>query len=92
MTIDSLDEFKEAVSLVDILLDIHNLAEPLDLSLKSNFKFPQINKAFEVISIMRSYYSDLIRTDRDPYQLFVGLMRYSMHTLSFDESNEWQKN
>ena len=91
MTIDSLEEFKEAVALVDILLEVNNLGEALDTSLKSNFKFHQIKKAFEIIAIMRSYYPDLIHTDRDPYQLFVGLMRYSMHTLSFDESNDWQK-
>jgi|JI9StandDraft_1071089.scaffolds.fasta_scaffold00269_36 protein-tyrosine phosphatase/nicotinamidase-related amidase len=91
MTINSLDEFKEAVQLIDIILEVQNLGEPLELSLKDNFKYPQIAKAFETIAIMRSYYPDLIHTDRDPYQLFVGLMRYSMHTLSFDESNDWQK-
>lgn len=91
MKIDSLEEFKEAVQLVDILLGVVDLGEPLNQNLKANFHYPQVIKAFESIAYMRSLYPDLIHTDRDPYQLFVGLMRYSMHTLSFDESNEWQK-
>lgn len=91
MKINSQEEFKEAVALVDILLNVTDLWESPDPALKVKFTFPQVVKAFETISILRSYYPDLIQTDRDPYQMFVGLMRYSMHTMSFDECNDWQK-
>ncbi|HMV41931.1 MAG TPA: isochorismatase family protein [Leptospiraceae bacterium] len=91
MKIDSLEEFKEAVHLIDILLSVPDLGEPLNESISNQFTFPQIIKASRTIAYLRSFYPDLIHTDRDPYQLFVGLMRYSMHTLSFDESNDWQK-
>jgi protein-tyrosine phosphatase len=40
---------------------------------------------------LRSFYPDLIHEDRGPLQLFIGQMRYAMHTLVFDESNDWQK-
>ncbi len=91
MTIDSKEEFLDAVKLVDILLSVEDLGELIDETLIESFQFPQMKKAFEVLIKMRSMYFNLIHADKDPYQIFVGLMRYSMHTLSFDESNLWQK-
>jgi hypothetical protein len=41
--------------------------------------------------MLRSFYPSLIHEDRNPLQVFIGLMRYAMHTLSFEESNDWQK-
>lgn len=32
-----------------------------------------------------------MHTDRDPLQLFVGLLRYAVHTLAFDEPSTLQK-
>ncbi len=44
-----------------------------------------------MIQILRSFYPPLIQTDRDPTQLFVGQLRYAIHTLSFDECSPLQK-
>ncbi len=52
---------------------------------------PGILKTYETLQILRSFYPDLVDHDREPLQVFIGQMRYSAHTMSFFESNEWQK-
>ncbi len=88
-SISSEEEFTEALFLSDYLLDIEDLAQPLSLNI--SFKNSALNKAFEVIKILRSYYPQLLGIYRNPLQLFAGQMRYAVHTLSFDESGYWQK-
>ncbi|XDD49847.1 dual specificity protein phosphatase family protein [Leptospira sp. WS92.C1] len=89
--IQNLEEWKEAIKLSDELLKISDLGVPIPERPKKTWKYPQINKAYSVIAHLRSYYPSLIRMDRDPYQLHAAALRYAMHTLSFDESNDWQK-
>ncbi|MCE9500551.1 MAG: isochorismatase family protein [Leptospira sp.] len=89
--ISSEDELKEGFRLSDILVSIADLGIPLSESVASNFKTPSILKALNVIRKLRSYYPNLIQSDRDPYQYHVAMMRYAMHTLSFDESSELQR-
>lgn len=88
MKIDSQEEFDEATKLVDIALDTGDLWAELP---DSKFKYNELNKAYSILKTLRSYYKELIQTDRGAYQLFVGLLRYSVHTLSFDECNIWQR-
>lgn len=88
MKINSKEEFEEACGLIDVLLDTHDLWEELP---NHTFRNPQLQKAYNTIKHLRSYYPELVQLDRTPYQLLVGLMRYSVHTLSFDECNEWQR-
>ncbi|MCP4131814.1 MAG: isochorismatase family protein [bacterium] len=87
--VNSEEELREAVRLSELLINIHDLGIPLDTEV--TFKYPQFEKAYRTIAYLRSYYPGLIRSDRDPYQLHVGLMRYAIHNLSFDESNEFQR-
>ncbi|MDX1959549.1 MAG: isochorismatase family protein [Leptospiraceae bacterium] len=89
MKIEDETSFKDALELLDILIDVSDLGVAINKN--KVFKNPEIQKAYEIVIYLRSFYSELIELDRDPYQLFCGLMRYAMHTLSFDESNEWQK-
>ncbi|MCB1159242.1 MAG: isochorismatase family protein, partial [Leptospiraceae bacterium] len=92
MEIHSKKEFHEAVKLLNVLLNLEDLGVPLEnFARKEDFTFPQIQKAFQTICILRSFYPELIQTDRSPYQYYVAIMRYAMHTMSFDESNEFQK-
>ena len=83
------EELLEAFKLSDILINIKDIGIPINDSL--DFKFEKLNKAYKTITHMRSYYPKLVQWDRDPFQLHAGLMRYSVHTISFDESNELQK-
>ncbi|MCD6066283.1 MAG: isochorismatase family protein [Bacteroidetes bacterium] len=89
--INTKEEFEEAVKLIDCILAVEDLAVPPDPEDKLYFKFPQFRRALETVQKLRSFYPNLIQLDRIPYQYHVSLLRYSMHTLSFDECNDWQK-
>ena len=52
---------------------------------------PAMRRAYETVQLMRSFYPELVREDTDPLQLFIGQLRYSVHTLSFDEAGPLQK-
>jgi protein-tyrosine phosphatase len=86
--VDNLKAFEEAKKLVHALTDIEDLWNPVN---EVNISEPSHKKTIEIIKFLRSFYKDLILTDRDPIQLFIGLLRYSVHTMSFDECNQWQK-
>ena len=85
------DSLKEGFTLINSLLEVQDLAIPPDPSVRAKFTDPEILRAFDTISHLRGYYSNLIHTDRDPYQYRVSALRYAMHTLSFDESDNQQK-
>jgi nicotinamidase-related amidase len=86
--LNSKDEFEEALKLIDCITEVPDLAYP---PLNNRFTYPVLNHALATIIQLRSYYADLIETIRDPYQYYVSMLRYSIHTLSFEESNLWQK-
>ncbi|HEY1038394.1 MAG TPA: dual specificity protein phosphatase family protein [Bacteroidia bacterium] len=86
--INSKTELEEGMEFIDHILNVDDLWEQLP---ERKFRNGQFNKALAIINYLRSNYMDLIQTDRSPHQLFVGLLRYSVHTLSFDECNEWQR-
>lgn len=44
----------------------------------------------ETLRHMRSFCKNLVDSDRNPIQLWIGLLRYAAHTIIFDESNELQ--
>ncbi|MFL5729588.1 MAG: isochorismatase family protein [Cytophagaceae bacterium] len=89
--INSAEELKEAMKLIDILHGVTDLVSALDPADQAKFKFPQFSKALKTIKKLRAFYPALINLDKDPYQYYVAMMRYNMHTLSFDECNDWQK-
>ncbi|TGL85161.1 isochorismatase family protein [Leptospira congkakensis] len=89
--IESEAEWKEAVKLTDFLHNQEDLGIELKLDPPTFISNEKLKKAYRVIAKLRSYYPRLVKLDRDPYQMHVGALRYAMHTLSFDESNEWQR-
>ena len=38
---------------------------------------PETRRSYETIRLLRSFYPDIIEHDRDPLQLFIGLLRYA---------------
>ncbi|MEQ9364754.1 MAG: isochorismatase family protein, partial [Leptospirales bacterium] len=84
-------EFRAGVELIDRILSFKDLGVPPESSELLHPGGPKFEKAFRTLCRLRSYYPDLIRMDRDPYQYYAGAVRYAMHTLAFDESNEWQR-
>ena len=89
--IESEDEFREGMELSRRLIDLDDLWRAPDPADAKDFKFPRMRKAWRVIAYLRSLYAELIQSDRNTYQLHVGLMRYAMHTLSFEECTEYQR-
>ncbi len=83
-------EFDEALRLTDLLMTVEDIARPMSEA-GTALGLPQFVRAYETLCFLRSFYPDLIQSDRNPLQLFIGQMRYAAHTLSFDESNDWQK-
>jgi protein-tyrosine phosphatase len=89
--IANINDFKDALKISEVLFSTSDLAEPLpELSLL-NIVNPSIKRTYETLRILRSYYPNLIKMDRNPTQLFIAQLRYAMHTLIFDESNIWQR-
>ncbi len=82
------DELAEALRLTDALLEVRDLGAPLG---EFDLTSPKLLRAWETIRVLRSFYADLVKTDRDPLQLLVAQLRYAVHTLGFEESSELQK-
>lgn len=82
---------REAARMTDALLEVDDLAKPLPPASRVGLRRPALVRAWNTARILRSYYPNLLGTDRDPLQAFIGAMRYAAHTLSFEESDRWQK-
>jgi protein-tyrosine phosphatase len=80
-----------ALRLSDLLLSVSDLAAPLPSAADFGVDHPALLRALETLTLLRSFVAELVHEGRDPLQLLVGQMRYAVHTLSFDESNVFQK-
>lgn len=89
--IENEEELREAMKLSDLLINVPDLGLLLDEKNSQSFKSPKLQRAYLAIRKLRSFYIPMIELDRDPYQLHVALLRYAMHTLSFEESSLLQK-
>lgn len=89
--LESNEDLQEALEISKVLFDVEDLAKPLPTIDKLNIKKPALIRTYEILRKLRSYYPQLLHSDRNPLQTFVGQLRFSMHTLSFFESNEYHK-
>ncbi|HNC74064.1 MAG TPA: phosphotransferase [Elusimicrobiota bacterium] len=83
-------EFDQALRLTDHLMAVEDLARP-PADLPADITHPPLRRTFETLRVLRSFYPELIQAHRDPLQLHIAQLRYAAHTLSFDESNDFQK-
>lgn len=83
-------ELAEHVRLTDQLCGIHDLRAELPLR-PEGITAPHLLRAWATIAHLRRLGATFAREDRDPYQLRVPLLRYAVHTLSFDEASPLQK-
>ncbi|HMU83502.1 MAG TPA: isochorismatase family protein [Leptospiraceae bacterium] len=88
--IASISELEEAVRVTDFFLSQPDLGVP-PLPGALSISNPGLKMAALTVAHMRSYYPALVDKDREPVQMQIGLLRYAMHTISFDECNEFQK-
>lgn len=83
--------FDEAQGITDALVWVEDLSAELPEATELGLKSAELIRAWETLRLLRSFYRPLIRFDRDPLQVFIAALRYAVHTLSFDESTEWQR-
>jgi nicotinamidase-related amidase len=81
----------EAVAFTDRLLDVADLTAGLPPVDRVGLTRPQFVRAWRTVGLLRSFYAGLLHADHDPYQLWVGQLRYAAHTLGFAEASEWQR-
>jgi protein-tyrosine phosphatase/nicotinamidase-related amidase len=81
----------EAVALTDRLCEIDDLAAPLPPPEALNITQPALARAWQTAAILRSFYAELLGSRRNPIQALIAIVRYAVHTLSFDESDVLQK-
>ncbi len=84
-------DFKEALKISKVLFNISDLQAPLPTIEETGITIPSFIRIYKTLCILRSFYSSLIEWDRNPLQLFIAQLRYSMHSITFDECNKWQK-
>ena len=89
--IENDSDFEQALRLTDALLNIYDLQQPLPASEKIGLTSPGIVRTYETVRFLRGFYPHLVKLDRNPLQVFIGQLRYAAHTLSFDESSQYQK-
>jgi protein-tyrosine phosphatase len=84
-------DFFDALKISEILFNTTDLAEPLPNLDLIEFKNHSFKRTYNTLKILRSFYPDLVKLDTNPTQLYISQLRYAMHTLTFVESNDWQK-
>ncbi len=84
------EELAQCFLLTDALLRIENIGS-FPEAYPDGVVLPSLRRAWDTIRVLRSFYNDLIGLDKAPYQLQVAQLRYSVHTLSFDECSPLQK-
>lgn len=89
--VENEEDLREALRISDALLAIADLSAPLPLTDEIGLERAQLRRAWETIRVLRSFYPELIHEDTHAFQAQVAQLRYAVHTLSFDESNDRQK-
>jgi protein-tyrosine phosphatase/nicotinamidase-related amidase len=80
----------EALAITHALRSVEDLAAPLPQTIAGVTSAPFL-RAWATLRTLRGFVAQQCRSDRDPQQLRIALLRYAVHTLSFDESNPLQK-
>lgn len=84
------DELRQAVALSGALLDVADLRAPLPEA-PAEVRAPALRRAWELLRWLRSRVALRVGDDRAPAQVTIGLLRYAVHTLGFDEASPLQK-
>lgn len=86
--LDSEQDLRGACQLFDHLLEVEDLAAELPSRVFEKAKF---QRCWNTLRTLRSFYGNLLDSDRGPYQWWVGALRYAAHSLGFEECSKLQK-
>jgi protein-tyrosine phosphatase/nicotinamidase-related amidase len=81
----------QALTLTDGLCAVDDLAAPLPPPEALGITHPGLARAWQTAGVLRGFYSELLGSRRDPMQALIAIVRYAVHTLSFEESDLRQK-
>ncbi|MDX2027792.1 MAG: dual specificity protein phosphatase family protein [Alphaproteobacteria bacterium] len=88
--VENEEQLRMAMTFTDCLLAVKDLATlpsfPAEI-----MKDPHFGRAARAVRKLRQYYPNLLMGDVDTVQAMIGQLRYSAHTMSFDEPTIWQK-
>jgi protein-tyrosine phosphatase/nicotinamidase-related amidase len=84
-------ELHQAITLSRGLRRVADLGAPLPDAPPEGVSAPALVRAWSVLRWLRARMARLVGSDRDPAQLSLALLRYAVHTLSFDEASLLQK-
>ncbi len=85
------DDLKDAIELSNVLLEVEDLYKPLPPVLKTGIRNKDMIRSYEVIRHLRSFYPGILKDSRNILQLLIGQLRYAGRTMTYIESNKWQK-
>ncbi len=81
----------EAMELSKFLMQVDDLRKPLPEVEVLPIENLHLRRAYATLRVLRGFYGELIHSDRNPLQLFIGQLRYAAHTLGFEEASDRQK-
>jgi protein-tyrosine phosphatase/nicotinamidase-related amidase len=81
----------QALTLTDRLCAVDDLAAPLPPPEALGITHPGLARTWQTAGILRAFHAELLGPRRDPTQALIAMVRYAVHTLSFDESDDRQK-
>ena len=83
-------ELSAAMALTRGLVGLDDLAAPLPAAIRGVDQ-PVVRRCLGTLRALRKHTALLCREDRNPTHLALPLLRYAVHTLSFEESTHLQK-
>jgi len=84
------EDLLEALRLTAALRAVQDLRAPLPETVPGLTR-PALIRAWAMVRELRSIGGELTMEDRHPWQVAIGLLRYAVHTLTFDEASPLQK-
>lgn len=83
-------QLQQALAITRTLSEVEDLGAPLP-PMPLQLTDEQFKRAWQTIGLLRTFGARLVGDDRSPHQLDIALLRYSAHTMTFDESSPLQK-
>ena len=83
-------ELEEALLITKELVSVKDLAEPLPPTLPG-LKSEKLKRAWETVAELRSITKRLVRGDRNPVQLDIVLLRYTLHMATLNSLTLYQR-
>ena len=89
--VENEEDLRLACRFTDHLAKVQDLWNPVPDIPTDLLAIPKFKRLYDVICKLRSFYKDMIKSDRDPIQLLIAQLRYSAHAVGFFEPNVWQR-